>query len=68
MYIHFLEANKAQRDGQTERMEPGGGARGLLARYGEECAIVRLMKTGARVYTCVGPYERHEARTHKGGD
>ena len=49
-------------------MELGGGARGLLARWGEECDIVRSMKRGVRVYTCVGPYERHEARTHKGGD
>ena len=49
-------------------MELGGGARGLLARYGEERVIVRLMKRGARVYTCVGPYERHEAWTQKGGD
>ena len=48
-------------------MELGGGARGLLDR-GEECAIVRSMKRGARVYTCVGPYERHEAWTQKGGD
>ena len=31
----------------------------LLARWGEECAIVRSMKRGARVYTCVVPYERH---------
>ena len=32
---------------------------------GEEGVIVRLMKRGARVYTCVGPYERHEAWTQK---
>ena len=29
---------------------------------------MRSMKRGARVYTCVGPYERHEAWTQKGGD
>ena len=40
----------------------------LLARLGEECAVVRSMKRGARVYTCVGPYERHKAWTQKGGD
>ena len=48
-------------------MELGGGARGLLDR-GEECAILRSMKRGARVHACVGPYERHEAWTEKGGD
>ena len=35
---------------------------------GEECAIVRSMKRAVRVYTFVGPYERHKAWTHKGGD
>ena len=40
----------------------------LLARLGEECAVVRSVKRGARVYTCVGPYERHEAWTQKGRD
>ena len=29
---------------------------------------MRSIKRGARVYTCVGPYERHEAWTQKGGD
>ena len=29
---------------------------------------MRSMKRGARVYTCVGPYERHEAWTQKGED
>ena len=28
--------------------------------------VVRPMKRGARVYTCVGPYERNEAWTQKG--
>ena len=45
-------------------MELGGGARGLAtSKIGEECANVRSMKLGARVYTCVEPYERHEAWT-----
>ena len=30
--------------------------------------IVRSLKIGARVYPCVGPYERHEAWTEKGVD
>ena len=29
---------------------------------------MRSMKRGARVYTCMGAYERHEAWTEKGGD
>ena len=33
-----------------------------------ECAIVRSRKRGETVYMCVGPDERHEAWTQKGGD
>ena len=54
MYIHLLEANKAQQDGYTERMELGGGARGPATSWigGGVCDSEVDEKRGESLHVC----------------